>query len=154
MEQAERVRLTISVPKEAHEVFTRMAETTGQSVGRVMGDWLQDTLEGAQFVTQKMEEAKRAPKTVMRELQAFSRGMASAVDELVDEAREKERRGRMPAVPAPGAARVGAAQPPSSPTGGKSPGETRKAQGGFFEGRLADEFPALVQKGSKKRSQP
>lgn len=39
-----------------------------------MGDWLADTAEGAQFVAMKMEEARKAPKTVMREFQAMARG--------------------------------------------------------------------------------
>lgn len=114
---SERIRLTISVPKEAHDVFTRMAGTVGQSVGRVMGDWLQDTVEGAEFVTAKMIAAREAPKTVMREMQAFARGLVDEADSLIAEERE---RGRV--------ARLGGLDrardppfPPPSPTGGKSP---------------------------------
>jgi len=64
----DRIRLTISVLPEVHEVFVSMADAAGISLGKCMGDWLADTAEGAQFVAMKMQEARKAPKTVMREL--------------------------------------------------------------------------------------
>lgn len=79
----ERIRTTITVPAEVHAVFTRMSEAAGISLGRCMGDWLTDTLDGAQFVAQKMEEAKRMPKTVMREFQAMASGLHEAISEEV-----------------------------------------------------------------------
>lgn len=71
---SDRIRLTISVEPEVHAIFSKMAEASGMSLGKCMGDWLADTAEGAQFVAMKMEEARKAPKTVMREFQAMARG--------------------------------------------------------------------------------
>lgn len=64
----DRIRLTISVTPEVHEVFGQIAAMAGVSLSRSMGDWLADTLEGAQFVALKMMEAKQAPSDVLREL--------------------------------------------------------------------------------------
>lgn len=97
----DRIRLTITVTPEVHEVFSRMAEAGGTSLGRCMGDWLADTLDGAQFVAKKMQEARKAPRQVMREMQAMARGLGEAVNEVTEDVR--------------------AASPPSSNTGGKVP---------------------------------
>lgn len=77
---SDRIRLTISVTPEVHAIFSRMAEVAGVSLGKCMGDWLADTSEGAQFVAQKMEDARKAPRVVMREMQAFARGLVDEVD--------------------------------------------------------------------------
>lgn len=76
----ERVRLTITVPAETHAVFQRMADVSGQSLGRVMGDWLTDTAEGAQIVVKKLQEAREAPKLVMREFRAMAVGLVEEID--------------------------------------------------------------------------
>lgn len=112
----ERIRLTITVTPEVHEVFSRMAGASGLSLGRTMGDWLTDTLEGAQFVAQKMEDAKAQPRMVIREMQAMLQGTREELDAVVEGMRSG---------PA-GAARIAggtgrAASPPSSNTGGKVP---------------------------------
>lgn len=99
----DRIRLTISVSPEVHEVFSRMAEAGGMSLGRCMGDWLADTLDGAQFVAQKMEEARKAPRVVMREMQSMARGLMDEVDGAAQ------------------AQRAAPSSPPSSNTGGKVP---------------------------------
>lgn len=108
-----RIRLTISVTPEVIEVFTRMAEASGTSLGRTMGDWLGDTIEGAQFVAQKMVEAKSQPAILMREMQAMARGLSNEVDSVMEHVR-RTGRGALATPPA-------AARPPSSNTGGKVP---------------------------------
>lgn len=132
----DRIRLTITVTPEVHETFSRMADAAGISLGRCMGDWLADTLDGAQFVAQKMEEAKRMPKTVMREMQAMAAGLHEAISEEVG--RGGGRAGGL-AARAPGKTADIAAEliersrgkaPPSSNTGGKSPGKTRNPSAG------------------------
>ena len=119
---ADRIRLTISVTPEVHEVFTRMADAAGISLGKCMGDWLGDTIDGAQFVAQKMEEARKAPRVVMREMQAFAKGLSAEVEATASAMRR----------PGP-AAPDRAAQPPyppSSNTGGKVPrGNPAKGKG-------------------------
>jgi len=119
---SDRIRLTITVSREAHEVFTRMSEAAGQSLGRVMGDWLDDTIEGAQFVSLKMQEARKAPKVVMREMHAMAQGLVAELD--ADARAMRTRTAREAAKPRPG--RPGPASPPSSNTGGKVPGKTRR----------------------------
>jgi hypothetical protein len=110
---ADRIRTTISVAPEVHAIFVRMAEAAGISVSRCMGDWLADTAEGAQFVAHKMEEARKAPKLVMREMQAYAKGMVKEVDAITDQMRRQalaSERAAAAGVPAP-----------SSNTGLKSP---------------------------------
>lgn len=115
---SDRIRLTITVTPEVHEVFTRMAEASGMSLGRTMGEWLSDTVEGAQFVAQKMEDAKRQPAIVMRELQGMLTGTRAELDALAVQMRRE--RGGLTGTRAAGAARP-APSPPSSNTGGKVP---------------------------------
>jgi hypothetical protein len=59
--QTERIRTTISVDKEVHQIFVAMADAGGMSVSRCMGEWLADTAEGAQFVA-KNEGSKGRTK--------------------------------------------------------------------------------------------
>jgi hypothetical protein len=117
----ERIRLTITVTPEVHDVFSRMAEASGLSLGRCMGDWLEDTCEGAQFVAQKMLEAKKAPRLVMREMQSAARGLLDEVNAAAADQRSRQALAvaRHPAQPAP----------PSSNTGGKSPGKGAHRRG-------------------------
>lgn len=117
----ERVRTTISITPEAHEIFKRMAAAANTSVSRVMGDWLTDTADAATMITLKMEEAKSAPVRVMRELQAMVAGMSQDVDSIIEGARSERKAQRQVA---DAQRRVPAGVPPSPPssnTGGKSP---------------------------------
>lgn len=114
----DRVRMTITVPAATHAVFQQMADVSGLSLGRVMGDWLADTADGAVLITQKLVEAKQAPKRVMREMQVMSRQLVREVDELTDELRSsgwKSGADVRAAQAAPGSVA------PSSNTGLKSP---------------------------------
>lgn len=130
---ADRIRTTISLDPEVHAIFVTMAEASGTSISRCMGDWLADTAEGAQFVAGKMLEARRAPKTVMREMQAMARCLVEEVDAQVEAIRKKSlsdgRAARAEPRRAAGGRALGAVEPPSSPTGVKSPGKG-KSQGG------------------------
>lgn len=78
----ERIRLTITVTPEVHAVFTRFASANRLSLGRAMGDWLGDTVDAVDFVSDKVERARAAPAHAMREMQAFARGLVVEVDEL------------------------------------------------------------------------
>lgn len=78
-----RVRTTISLTPEVHEVFKRMAEAGNMSISVAMGDWLADTVDAAELITVKMEEAKRAPMLVMKELQAVFAGASAHIAEGV-----------------------------------------------------------------------
>ena len=125
--KTERIRTTISITPEALEVFKRMAEAGNMSISRCMGDWLVDTADAAEMLTLKMEEAKRAPLQVMREMRAMVAGMSIGVDEA-----EAEVRARRAVARASGARPgVAAPRPPSSNTGVLVPPERmRKAKSG------------------------
>lgn len=120
----ERIRTTITVSPEVHEIFSRMAAAAGMSLGRCIGDWLEDTSEGAQLIAQKMEEARRAPRTVMREMHAMALGLVDEAQDVLDKVRRRPAAGAG-VQPAAGA---GLLRPPVSNTGGKSP--KRGARGG------------------------
>jgi len=82
-----RVRLTISMQPEVLEVFRRMSEVSGLSVGRCIGDWCGDTVEGAAMITKKLAEAREAPARVMREFHQLALGMADEVRQVQDRLR-------------------------------------------------------------------
>jgi hypothetical protein len=113
----ERLRTTISITPEVHEVFKRMAEAGNMSVSRAMGEWLADTADAAELIVLKMEEAKKAPMRVMRELQAMVAGMSDQVDMDIEKVRKMTRGGIRVALPPA----VDSAPAPSSNTGLKSP---------------------------------
>lgn len=116
----DRIRTTISVDREVHEIFKRMAEAAGMSVSRMMGEWLADTADGAQFVAQKMIEARQSPTVLMREMQAFAKGMNDEVDKTIEHMRKGVAGGLRSGSPAALSASV-KRKAPSSNTGLKSP---------------------------------
>lgn len=83
-----------------------------------MGDWLEDTIEGAQLMASKMEQFRAAPKQVMQEMHAMTLGLADEAASLVERMREKGREDR---VGLARDARRGSPLPfpPPSNTGGK-----------------------------------
>lgn len=71
----ERIRLTISITPEVHALFSRMAETGGISLGRCIGDWLENTSEGAEFVANEARKVRELPRRVLEDIGALSRGI-------------------------------------------------------------------------------
>lgn len=88
-----RTRVTVPVHPDVLEAFQRMAKVSGLSVGRCMGDWLSDTLDAAQFMTETMEKARSAPKLVAQELHAYALGIGDSTRDLLEELRQKGRAG-------------------------------------------------------------
>ncbi len=88
---AERVRATVSVDDEVLKVYRTMAMAAGISLSRCLGEWLADTLDGAQFVAKKMQEAKRAPMTVMREMRSMASGLHGVIDSDLESLRRRDR---------------------------------------------------------------
>ena len=127
------IRLTISVTPEVHAAFKRMADVSGMSIGRCMGAWLQDTLEGAEMITGQLVKAREAPRQVVKEMRQWALGAVDQADELLAQLRAGkvpgaalEERGGAPA--AAGRRRAPEAQleaPRPVIRGGKSPGKTR-----------------------------
>jgi hypothetical protein len=66
----ERTRLTITIENEALQAFREMADAAGISLGKTIGDWCADTVEGAKFTTAKLIEARNAPRKAMDDFTA------------------------------------------------------------------------------------
>lgn len=125
-----RIRLTIAVAPEVHEVFQRMAAAGSMSISRAMGDWLADTVEAAGHMAAMMERARAAPREVTREMHAYALGLADETGALMDELRMKGAARAVSGAVAHGAARVAAVPPRLVIRGGKSPaGKAKRGQG-------------------------
>lgn len=121
------VRVTVPVSSDVLAAFQRLAKAGNMSTGKAMGEWLGDTLEGVQFMASKMEQARAAPKVVMRELHAYALGMADETGALMRQMAEKGKADRAASEakpPQPVADPVG---PPSCNTGGKVPKVPKRA---------------------------
>lgn len=92
--ETKEVRLTIPVSAEVHEAFTRIAKATKMPVGRAMGEWLGDTIEAAQLMAEKLEQARAAPRLVMQEMHAYALGLADETGALLDKVRKEGQRAR------------------------------------------------------------
>ena len=127
------IRLTITVTPEVHEAFTRMASVSGMSLGRCMGEWLGDTLDGVRMVIGQLERAREAPRQAIREMRQQALGILDEADQLVSDARSGKFDHLKPLPPAaPSELRSGprarAAAPSPRPVirGGKSTKPTTK----------------------------
>jgi hypothetical protein len=65
---SDRIRTTISLPQNVHEIFKNMADASGVSLSRCMGDWLAETADGAQHVSLQLMRAREASFKGIREL--------------------------------------------------------------------------------------
>lgn len=87
----ERIRTTISLDEKTYEAFKTMAAVANMSVSKCMGEWLADTVEGAQFVTQKMLEAKAAPMKVLKEMKDMTFDLQNELDITLQQEFKKQR---------------------------------------------------------------
>lgn len=108
---AEPVRLSITVTPEVHAVFRRLADASGMSMGRAMGEWLGDTIDAVEFMAEKMEQARAAPRLVMQEMHAYALGLADETNQVLQQVKKREQEGRRSA----GGARTGAHPAPADP---------------------------------------
>lgn len=120
-----RVRTTISVDPEIHEIFKRMAEVSGSSVSRCMGDWLASTSEGAELVTHRMEGIKRSPLDALIELRKDFSSIVDKADVALAEIKKKAAPGQQALRSSPAGQVQPASRAPSSNTGLKSPTKGR-----------------------------
>jgi hypothetical protein len=128
-------RISVPVTPEVLHAFQRMAKASNMSTGKAMAEWLADTLEGVEFLALKMEQARAAPKVVMREMHAYALGLADETGDLV---RKMTAKGKADRAAAPGRAlartsdadgSAAVAIPPSCNTGGKLPKSTKRDKG-------------------------
>ena len=115
----DRVRLTISVTPEVHAAFTRLSKASSVPIGRAMGEWLADTLDAVEFTAKKVEEARTAPRVVMREIHAYALGLVDETQAVLQGLRSGVQRASKAEPPR-------AAPLPPRPVirGGKSPRKT------------------------------
>lgn len=152
------IRVTVPVSPEVLELFQRLSKISGQSVGRSMGSWLEETKEGLLPMMDIVEHHKKAPRQAIQSLQSYAGAltdlsqdlfskvavmhlgeaqMAAALDSAkhANQALEEARRS---AAAGSGSARRDAARqrasegltPPSSNTGGKGRKTANKVSGG------------------------
>ena len=122
-------RVSVPVSSEVLEAFQRVAKAGNMSTGKAMAQWLEDTIEGAQFMAETLEKARRAPKIAIQEMNAYALGLADETGALLERVREKGREDR--GVLARDARRGHSAPiPPSCNTGGKGlKGSTKRPPG-------------------------
>ena len=77
------LRVTVPVSLEVLDTFKRMGVAGNTSTGKAMGEWLAETIDAAEFMAAKMEQARAAPKVVMRELHAYALAMADETGDLM-----------------------------------------------------------------------
>lgn len=77
-----------------------------------MGEWLADTLEAVEFMAEKVEQARAAPRIVMQEMHAYALGLADETGALMESLREKGRAERRTSAAAPALAQH--ARPPQA----------------------------------------
>jgi len=131
--KAERVRLTVSVPANALAVYRRMADVSGVSVGRSIGDWLSDTVQGAEAMVELIEMAKAQPLKAAAQVHAAAVKANSLTTELMRKLSTEGEAGPAQRGPACGDTASGNADfegdtPPYSNTGGKGSKTSRKTK--------------------------
>ena len=126
--ETKEVRLTIPVSAEVHEAFTRIAQATKMPVGRAMGEWLGDTIEAAQLMAEKLEQARAAPRLVMQEMHAYALGLADETGALLDKVRKEGQKAREGRARADRPATAAPTTPPSNT--GVTTTKTRTRKGG------------------------
>jgi hypothetical protein len=126
-----------------------MAKAGNMSTGKAMATWLEDTIEAVQFMGTKMEQARAAPKLVMREMHAYALGLADETGDLMRALSAKGKADRAAA----GGGHAGACAPPDGAGSGVIPpscntgGKLSKTQATPTKGnsRSAPLPPAMVQ---------
>lgn len=134
-ESVKPIRVTVPVSPETKAAFELLAAAQGCSLGKVMGEWLRDTAQAAQYMTEVLRDVKTRPFEVALKLNGYAAAasdMSSAlveklrVDSKLAELGAGDRRGDKPGVsPAPVSARKSAKKgltPPVGNTGGKVSG--------------------------------
>lgn len=132
------VRVTVPVTPDVLVLFQRLSDVSGKSVGRLMGEWLDETREGLEPMIEIVKNFKVAPKLAVRALQLraevvsdmASEALRSAMDLGLDAGTDS---GRKRSVTLSAAASVfprdGVLSPPSSNTGGKGRKTSKKPVG-------------------------
>ena len=135
--QSGRMRLTISVTPEVHDTFLLLAEASGVSISRAMGDWLDDTRDGAAFMAETVRKAREAPREAARELHAYALGLTDLTSDLLEDIRTKSRAGGRVDTGSAGAARP-SARPTTPPSNKRVTTKNKKTRNGGIDGKNRD----------------
>jgi hypothetical protein len=130
-----KIRVTVPVSPEVLSRFQRLSKVAGQSVGKAMGEWLEETQEGLDPMIEILEKHKKAPLEAIRTLQNYAQTLDTVTGDLFQKVRQIDGGGpQLAAAAAAADDAVGALKrgltPPSSNTGGKGSKTTKKASGG------------------------
>lgn len=131
----QKIRVTVPVSPEVLDRFKRLSKVAGQSVGRAMGDWLEETQSGLDPMIDILEHHKKAPLKAIQSLQAYSSTLNDLTGDLfqkvskMDEGTEQLASASAAARDAQKAVKRGLT-PPSSNTGGKGTKTAKSANRG------------------------
>lgn len=78
------MRVTVPVAPDVLEAFKRLSAAQGVSVGKAMGEWLADTVDGVGYMTDLLEKARKAPHLAVRELHAYAMGLTETTTDLLE----------------------------------------------------------------------
>jgi hypothetical protein len=133
------IRVTVPVSPEVLELFQRFSRLSGQSVGRSMGSWLEETKDGIAPMMDILEHHKKAPMKAIQSLQAYAGTLTDLTGDLFDKVAQMDRgteqlesaasSARAPVHTLEKAQKRGLT-PPSSNTGGKGRKTAKNAPGG------------------------
>lgn len=108
----EQARVTVALSPKTVAIYKRMAKAGGLSFSKCVSEWLTDTADAAEFVSGKMQEARKAPAMVMNEMLGIVSGLKG---EILD-VKHKVAEAKSAASDRRAAGRFGP-MPPSSNTG-------------------------------------
>jgi ABC-type transporter Mla subunit MlaD len=132
------IRVTVPVTPEVLALFQRLSKAAGQSVGRAMGQWLEETRDGLEPMIDILEQHKKAPKKAIQSLQLYAGTLTDLSDDLFDKVKHMDEGAPQLASAVASAERTvqtlskvakGGLTPPSSNTGGKGRKTANKSMG-------------------------
>lgn len=85
-------RVSVPVTPEVLAKFQRFSDASGLSLGKSMGDWLRDTVQGLDAMTEILEAHKRKPAEAMAKLHGLSASLQAVTDEAMANMRKPQRR--------------------------------------------------------------
>jgi hypothetical protein len=119
------IRVTVPVSPEVLELFRRLSVAAGQSVGRAMADWLEETKDGLEPMIDILEHHKKAPKKAIQSIQLYAGNLNDLTRDLFEKVQHMDDdSAQMGSVSAAArnvsdVLRKRGLTPPSSNTGGK-----------------------------------
>jgi hypothetical protein len=130
------IRVTVPVSPEVLDRFKRLSKVAGQSVGKAMGEWLEETQTGLDPMIAMLEHHKKAPLKAIQALQNYSETLHELSGDLFEKVKHMDEGAEQLASASAEARRTvqmlgkGGLTPPSSNTGGKGRKTPKKSAGG------------------------